>query len=63
MRILFGIAFIISGICGVFVGIMSDIIIDSSLYVIDGIDLSLGLALFSIVVFFNGMYQLFIPNN
>lgn len=63
MRLLFGIIFIVGGICGTFMGVMSDIIIDSSFQAIDGLDLSLILAAFSILVFFNGMYHLFIPNN
>ena len=59
MKILFNISLILVGVFGFFVSLMSDIIVDSTVVMINGMDLSMALAVFSVVVFINGIYNLF----
>ena len=59
MRFLFGFALIVGGACGLAISLLSSIVVSSSLLTINGMELSLGLALFSIVAFLGGIYTLF----
>ena len=62
MRFLFSLLLIISGMSGVIVSFASDISVKSTYYVLDGLEFSSVLAVFSIVVLFNGVYNLFTTN-
>ena len=62
MKFLLGIFLIIGGICGIAISFLSNIVVNSSLPIIDGLELSLGFALFSIVVFLTGVYDLLSAN-
>ena len=62
MKFLLGIFLIIGGICGITISFLSNIVVNSSLPIIDGLELSLGFALFSIVVFLTGVYDLLSAN-
>ena len=62
MRLLFGMILMIGGLCGAVMGFMGNVVVNSSLTAIDGLELSIGLALFSIVVFISGVANLF-PSN
>ena len=62
MKYLLGFLLIIGGLCGVAIGFLSNIVVHSSLTVIDGMDLSTGLGLFSIVVFVSGTYTMLSTN-
>lgn len=59
MRLLVGIILLCGGICGAVIGLLSSIVVNSSLPIIDGLELSIGLTLFSIVTFIGGLYNLF----
>jgi hypothetical protein len=62
MRFFFSLLLIVSGISGVIVSLASDISVTSPYYVLDGLEFSSVLAVFSIVVLFNGVYNLFTTN-
>jgi hypothetical protein len=62
MRFFFSLLLIVSGLSGVLVSLASDISLSSQLYVLDGLEFSSGLAVFSIVIFLNGIYNLFTNN-
>ena len=59
MKYLFNITLILVGICGFFVSLMSEIVVDSSLVAIDGMNVSMVLAVLSVIIFINGVYHLF----
>jgi len=62
MRFLFSLLLIVSGMSGVIVSFASEISVSSNFYVLDGLEFSTVLAVFSIVVLFNGVYNLFTTN-
>jgi hypothetical protein len=59
MKLLFGILIIIGGLCGALIGFSSKTVIISSFPIIDGVELSISLGLFSIIVIISGLYNLF----
>ena len=63
MKIVSGIILMIGGICGAAVGFMGTVEVSSTLQVIDGMDMSLALAVFSIFVFLSGVANLFSSSN
>lgn len=60
MRIVAGIVMMIGGLCGAVIGFLGTVVVSSQIEVIDGLELSLALAGFSIVVFLSGVANLFI---
>lgn len=62
MRLMFGILLMIGGLCGAVMSAMCSIVVNSSLLLFDGMELSLSLAVFSILAFLSGLYQLFLTN-
>ena len=60
MRIVSGIILMIGGICGAVIGFLGTVIVTSQIEIIDGLELSIALAAFSIVVFLSGVSNLFI---
>ncbi len=62
MKFLFGVCLMIGGLCGAIMGFLGNVVVNSSLAAIDGMEMSIGLALFSIVVFITGVANLF-PSN
>ena len=59
MRFSLSLLLIIGGVCGIVICFLSDISVSSSLYILDGLELSIVLGVFSVVVFLNGLYNLF----
>ena len=59
MRFLLSLLLVIGGISGIAICFLSDISVSSSLYILDGLELSIVLGVFSVVVFLNGLYNLF----
>ena len=59
MRFVFSLVLIIFGLCGIAVGFLSNISVSSSYNLLDGMEFSMVLAVFSIVVLLNGVYNLF----
>ena len=62
MRFVFSLILIVCGLCGIAVGFLSSISVSSSYNLLDGLELSMVLAVFSIVVLLNGVYNLFSKN-
>ena len=62
MRFFFSLLLIVSGMSGVIVSFASEISVSSTFYVLDGLEFSTVLAVFSILVLFNGVYNLFTTN-
>ena len=63
MKIMFGIIMMIGGLCGAVIGFMGTVVVSSSLALIDGLELSIALAAFSVVVFISGASSLFSSNS
>jgi len=59
MKFLFSLVLIIGGICGAAIGFLSNIVVSSPLTIVDGMELSLALGLFSVVIMINGICNLF----
>lgn len=59
MKVLFGMLLMLGGLCGMAIAFCGNIVVNSSLPIIDGLELSIGLGLFSIIVFLGGIYNLF----
>jgi hypothetical protein len=59
MKMLLGMLLMIGGLCGAIMSFFGTIVVSSSLSMIDGAELSLGIALFSLVVFLSGVSSLF----
>jgi hypothetical protein len=59
---MFGILLMVGGLCGAAMSAVCSIVVSSSLLLFDGLELSLSLAVFSIVAFLSGLYQLFLTN-
>ena len=59
MKLVFNLLLIVSGLAGVVVCFVSDISVSSSLYMIDGLELSIILGVFSAVILLNGLINLF----
>ena len=62
MRFLLGTVLIIGSIGGAAISFLSNIVVTSSLPIFDGLNLSLGLALFSVVAFLSGLYNLLLTD-
>ena len=62
MKLLSGMILMIGGLFGTVMSFLSSIVVSSSLPIFDGLELSLGLALFSIFAFINGIYTIFLSN-
>jgi len=62
MRFFFSLLLIVSGMSGVIVSFAGDISVSSTFYVLDGMEFSRVLAVFSMVILFNGVYNLFTTN-
>lgn len=62
MRFFFSLLLIVSGMSGVIVALASEISVSSTFYVLDGLEFSRVLAVFSMVILFNGVYNLFTTN-
>ena len=62
MKLLFGVICIIGGLTGVAIGFLSNIVVTSSLEIINGLELSMWIGLFSIFVFISGVINLFSTN-
>ena len=62
MRFFFSLLLIVSGLSGIIVSLAGEISVSSTLYVLDGLEFSRVLAVFSIVLLFNGVYNLFTTN-
>jgi len=62
MRFFFSLLLIVSGLSGVIISLASEISVHSTYYVLDGLEFSSVLAVFSILVLFNGVYNLFTTN-
>jgi hypothetical protein len=52
----------IGGLCGAVIGFLGTVVVSSQIEIIDGMELSLSLAIFSIVVFLSGVANLFMSN-
>ncbi len=60
MRIVSGIILMIGGICGAVIGFLGTVVVSSQIEIIDGLEFSMVLAAFSIVVFLSGVANLFV---
>ena len=58
LRITFGSFLLAGGICGVGITAFGSIVVTSTMAIINGLDISIGLSLFSVVVFLSGLYVL-----
>jgi hypothetical protein len=63
MRLLFAMILMIGGLVGAVMSFTGTITVSSTLAVIDGTELSMALALFSLIVFISGVSNLFSSNN
>ena len=63
MKIVSGIILMIGGVCGAAVGFLGTVEVSSTLHILDGMELSIALAVFSIVVFLSGVANLFSSSN
>ena len=59
MKLVFNLLLIVGGLAGVVVCFVSDISVSSSLYMFDGLELSIVLGVFSAVILLNGLINLF----
>lgn len=60
MQIIAGIIMMIGGLCGAVIGFLGTVVVSSPIEIIDGLELSMALAGFSIFVFLSGVANLFI---
>lgn len=63
MRLLFAMVLMIGGLVGAVMSFTGTITVSSTLAVIDGSELSMAIALFSLVVFISGISNLLSSNN
>ena len=63
MKIVSGIILMIGGHCGAAIGFMGTVEVSSTLKIIDGLEMSLALAVFSIFVFLSGIGNLLSSSN
>jgi len=59
MRFLLGFTLIIGGMWGLGISLLGSTVVSSSLLIINGLELSIGLAVFSVVALVNGLFTLF----
>ena len=59
MKLLFGMFLMTSGLCGIAISFLSNIVVNSTLPIINGLELSVCLGLFSIIALLSGLYNLF----
>ena len=62
MKFLSSFFLIIGGLFGTAICFLSNIVVNSSLAIIDGLELSIGLGLFFMVAFLSGLYYLLLTN-
>ena len=62
MRIVAGIILMIGGLFGAVIGFMGTVVVSSQLEILDGLELSLAMASFSIFAFLSGVSFLFTSN-
>ena len=62
MRIVAGIVLMTGGLCGAAIGFLGTVVVSSQLEILDGLEFSMALAGFSIVVFLSGVSLLFTSN-
>ena len=62
MRILLNIILILCGFCGAAVAFLGNITVDSSLEIINGMQLSIVLGVFSVIVIINALVDIFSTN-
>ncbi len=58
MKLLLSLLLILGGLFGVAISFLSSIVVNSSLAIFDGVELSIWLGWFFILVFLNGIYNL-----
>ena len=59
MKLLFGLIFLIGGLCGMTFSFLGKIFVSSRIFGINDLEVSVWLGLFCIVVFLSGLYNLF----
>ena len=60
MRVIIGIVMMIGGICGAVIGLLGSIVVSSSFEFIDGLELTVAIAVLSFVVFLGGIASMFV---
>mgnify|MGYP007084715625 CR=1 FL=1 len=55
--------FIVSGICGMGIGLLGDTVVSSTIAFINGLELSSGMLLFSIMLLLSGVYLMSTSSN
>ena len=59
MRFLFSISLLIGGIGGLAISLLGKTVFSSSMLIINGLELSLSIGIFSIIALLSGLYTLF----
>ncbi len=62
MKLLSSLFLIFGGLFGMAISFLGNIVVNSSLAIFDGLELSIGLGLFFIVAFLSGLYYLLSTN-
>lgn len=62
MKILFNMLLLMGGLCGAAIAFLSDITVDSSLEMINGMELSIILGVFSVIIIINAIVDMFSTN-
>ncbi len=57
-KIMLGAFFILGGFCGIGIGILGDTIVSSTIFLIDGLELSMAIVVYSVVSILSGAYVL-----
>ena len=60
MKLLLGLLLIIGGICGIAIGFLGNVTVDIPYIHPEALEMSLGFAVFSIIVFLGGLYTAFL---
>lgn len=58
LKVVLGGFFIIGGFCGIGIGTLGDTVISSTVVLIDGLEISLGILVFSVISILSGAYML-----
>jgi len=62
MRLLFGLIFLIGGLCGMAISLLGEIVVSFTMFGISDLELSIWLGLFSFVAFLSGLYNMVSTN-
>jgi len=62
MKYMLGIPLIFGSLCGLLISLLGNVITSSPLFIINGIDLSLGIGIFSIIALISGLYTIFVTD-